>query len=185
MKDKETRAERILRRAIAYNNGTIDADTFVLLEQYDDVNNYNDYEDRMISYSEIQSMLEVLRPTKIADPASEPKGEPKPKTKKEPSFSISMDEFNALSIVEQMELYNEHPDEIRALLTKKPPKDTRLSKEAYMALPLAEQSRIYRENPDDVKALVDGKLPYIESEISAQARHLMNERSLDTVEVES
>lgn len=164
MKDKETRAERILKRAIAYNNGTIDADTFVLLEQYDDVHNFDNFEDRMISFSEVQSMLEVLRPTKIADPASEPKDEPKPKPKKKPSFSISMDEFNALSYVKQMELYNEHPDEIKALLTRKPPMDTKLTKEKFESLSLAEQSRIYKEKPDEVKALIDGKLSYIDSE---------------------
>lgn len=188
MNNKETRAERILRRAIAYNNGTIDADTFVLLEQYDDVNNYNAYEDRMVSYSEVQSILEVLSPKKAAVAAPKTKNETetetKTKPKKEPSFSITLDEFNALTYVEQMELYNEHPDEIEALLTKKSiVKDVRLTKEEYTSLPLAEQSKIYHKQPDEVKALVDGKLSYIESEVSDQARHLLKSRSLGSKEV--
>lgn len=149
------RIERIIKRAIDYNNGLLTSEAFTILEEMDNENE----EALHISFMKRNKIIQAIREILDQDDDVSINPEPEPK---EPVFSMTLDEYEALSLYDKSKVYNEHPDEIEALYTNKPPK--KLNKEMFNALPLTEQSKIYQEQPEEVKALIDGRVSYIDCE---------------------
>ena len=168
MTDKETRFERILKRAIAYNNGVISADTFALLESAED-----DAEDdiRHISFGETNALLDVLDNKggikTIYDVINKDDAAPTPSADKDktftlPKFPTTLEKYNAMTLDEQQAMYNKYPEEITKLIKTKG-STSMINKDTFNQLPLSDQQRIYNEAPEMVQALLENKVEYIDA----------------------
>lgn len=156
------RIERIIKRAIAYNNGLTPIDAFAILEEEDGANDGQD-DIQHISYIKEKEIIKAINKILDKDDASFLGQEPKPK---KASFSITLDEFNALPLYEQNKLFQEHPDEIKELICRKPTLQTKgqITKDKFLKMPKEEQEWYYENNNELVKALFDGRLAFIDSE---------------------
>ncbi len=92
-----SREKRIKLRAEQYAKGNIDLDTFVSLERLD----------------EMPEVEAEIVPSPIESNTAQ---QPKPSKKKNKTLDITREEYDKLSLYEQQQLYNEHPDEIEALV---------------------------------------------------------------------
>ena len=168
MKEKETRIERILKRAIAYNNGVISADTFALLESAEED---AEADIRHISFGETNTLLDVLDNkggiktiydviNKNEDKSTQSEDDAEPYTL--PKFPTTLEKFNAMTLDEQQAMYNKYPEEITKLIKTKG--YTRMiNKDTFNKLPLSDQQRIYNEAPEMVQALLENKVEYIDA----------------------
>ena len=167
MTDKETRFERILKRAIAYNNGVISADTFALLESAEDD---AEADIRHISFGETNALLDVLDNKggikTIYDVINKDEGKSTPSEDAEPytlpKFPTTLEKFNAMPLDEQQAMYNKYPEEITKLIKTKG-STSMINKDTFNQLPLSDQQRIYNEAPEMVQALLENKVEYIDA----------------------
>ena len=154
MTDRETTIRRIMQRVIDYCNGEISAEEFAMQEEP-----YAGTQliDEPITPAEMDAVFSVFNPNKS-------KGVSGKTSDKLPPFTMSLDEFNALSLHDQNELYKRYPKEIEQLVSPERFKTTgQITKARFLRMPQEEQSLYYEKEPLLVQALLDGRITFMDS----------------------
>lgn len=153
MTDREKTIRRIMMRIQRYCNGEISIDELAGLEDADG----DGMLDLKITPNELNAVLAVFSSEKESKP-SKPSGT---------NFKITPDEYRALTLKEQQDLYDKYPDMIRALLDPNNAQSIKgeITKSRFFKLPQNQQEYIFEKEPDLIRALLDGRISYIDGEV--------------------
>lgn len=110
-----SREQRIMLRAKRYAKGDITLDEFANLERLDEA--IEELESEQLNDKTTQQAKKLQDMYQEEKALAEAKSE-KPKAGKSKKLDLTYEEYNALSLYEQQQLYNEYPDEVRALVEK-------------------------------------------------------------------
>lgn len=147
---EDLREARIKARVWMYIRGTISLDEFYEMEkpEGDDIKANRQKElDRILD--EIRKEKDQEEPVVSEDQAA---------------FTMTRDEFNKLSLREQSDLFNRHPNEIRELL--EPVDKSPVTRDQFLKMTLQEQNEYYKSMPEKIKALISGDLDSVERLVS-------------------
>lgn len=156
MTDREKTIRRIMMRIQRYCNGEISIDELASLEDLDG----DGMLDLKITPKELNAVLAVFSPEK-------PSKASKPSKPSDTNFKISLEEFQALTLNEQQDLYTKYPDVIKPLLNPnlKTKIKGEITKDRFMKLPRDQQEYMFEKEPELFKALLDGTITFIDGEV--------------------
>lgn len=110
-----TREKRIMLRAKRYADGKLSLDEFVNLERLDEA--IEELESEQLNEKTKQQAEKLQDMYKEEQAITEAKAE-KPKAGRIKKLNLTIKEYDALSLYEQQQLYNEYPDEVEDLVKK-------------------------------------------------------------------
>lgn len=150
MTDREQRIKRLMMRIQRYCNGEISINEFANLEDADG----DGMLDLNFTENELNAVLAVFSSEKTIK-------------KSGTNFRISLEEYQALTLKEQQDLYDKYPDVIRALLNPDLEKsiEGQITKSRFLKLPTDQREQLFEKEPDLFKALLDGRIKYIDGEV--------------------